>query len=58
MAEYIEWADAVALMAFAIGHGKPDAVKIEGRTIIVNEEELEELLKRQTNERADLSFCL
>lgn len=47
MTEFIEWADAVALMAFAIVHGKPDAVKIEGRTIIVNEEELEELLKEE-----------
>lgn len=41
----IEGIDAIALMAFVILHNKSDIVKIKDKTVIINEKELEELLK-------------
>ena len=41
----IDGVDAIALMAFVTLHDKPNAVKIENKTIIINEKELEELLE-------------
>lgn len=42
----IEGVDVIALMAFATLHNKPNIVKIENKTVIINEKELEELLKK------------
>lgn len=41
----IDGIDAIALMAFVTIHNKPNAVKIENKTIIIDEKELEELVE-------------